>query len=97
MNYTEYSSQDRKILTWNKENFDTFIRSFTEDELGEMEGYLRHHPYHPIDVVYSFNNPDDVPDLIYEYVCHWLYDLMMDSVTGSAEEARTLLEAAIAM
>lgn len=97
MNYDSYTSQDRKILTWNKENFDNFIRSFSEDELSEMEWYLRHHSYHSVDVDYRVDNPNDVSDLIYEYVCHWLYDLMMDSVTGSAEEARTLLEAAIAM
>jgi len=94
MNYDSYTSHDRKVLTWNKENFDNFIRSFSEDELSEMEWYLRHHS---VDVDYRFDNPNDVSDLIYEYVCHWLYDLMMDSVTGSAEEARTLLEAAIAM
>ena len=36
MNYDSYSSQDRKILTCDKENYGDFIASFTVGELLEM-------------------------------------------------------------
>lgn len=32
----DYSSQDRKILTWNKENYEEFVQSFTIKTAGSV-------------------------------------------------------------
>ena len=93
----DYTTQDQKILFWNKQNYESFINSFTKDELSEMLDYLYRHPNHPIECDYNFDLYDDRCDLIYEYTIHWLYDLLCDYAYGNRNNARTLLEASIAL
>ena len=96
-NIDELSSQDRKILVWDKKDLDSFVSSFSNDELSEMYGYLYRHPYHPIDYDYHFDDYEDKYSLVYDYICHWLYDILNDGVFGDRTNARKLLDAAIAM
>lgn len=97
MNYDDYSSQDRKILTWDKKNYEGFIGSFSIDELGEMAWYLANHPYHPVICDYSYNDGEDRFALLYDYIGHWLYELINDAAIGHAEVARTLLEILVSL
>ena len=62
-----------------------------------MYGYLYRHPYHPIDYDYHFDDYEDKYSLVYDYICHWLYDILNDGVFGDRTNARKLLDAAIAM
>ncbi len=95
--YFDHSSQDCKILTWNKENYQELLKAFTEEELERMQGYLSQHPYHPIDYEYYTDFEEDRYTLVYDYICHWLYDIMMNGVVLDYVTAQNLLETAIAM
>lgn len=93
----DYTTQDQKILFWNKQNYESFINSFTKDELSEMLDYLYRHPNHPIECDYNFDSYDDRCGLIYEYTIHWIYDLLCDNAYANMNNARTLLEVSIAL
>lgn len=97
MNYDDYSSQDRKILTWDKKNYEGFIGSFSLNELDEMAWYLANHPYHPVICDYSYNDSEDRSGLLYDYIGHWLYELINDGAILGAEDARTLFEILISL
>ena len=86
MDYEELTSQDRRIMTWDKNNYDEFIRSFSEDELKEMNFYLSHHPFYPVDIEYNYSSFDDISALVYEYICHWLYEQLNDGIIWGTKE-----------
>ena len=70
-NYNDYSSQDRKILTWNRENRDSFIESFTAEELEEMNSYLVHRQFFPLDCEYDEDGR--AGSIVCDYTRRWLY------------------------
>ena len=71
-NYDDYSTQDRKILTWNKENYENFIESFTKEELEEMNSYLVHHQFFPLDCEYDEDGR--AGSIVCDYTRRWLYE-----------------------
>ena len=82
--YNTYSSQDRKILTWDKNDIEQFFDSFTEEELSEMTSYLAHHPYFPLECDYDEENR--AGSIVCDYVRRWLYEQLEDGIqTGTKE------------
>lgn len=94
MDFEEMTSQDRRIMTWDKNDYDGFIHSFSEDEMKEMLCFLTGNPLFP---AYYFS--DDVltqhPDwIVYDYVRRWLYTQLEE---GTISGTRELFEVAMAM
>lgn len=82
----DYSSQDRKILTWNKENYEEFVQSFTKEELKDMLWFITSNLSFPIDYC-----SDDVvekhPDwIVHDYIHRWLYTQLEEGIiTGTRQ------------
>ena len=77
-NYDDYSTQDRKILTWNKENYEELLSSFTDDELCEMYYFVYHHPACPMVIHSCSDDWESKYIIVYEYICLWLVSLIND-------------------
>ena len=90
--YSEYTSQDRKILTWDKENYDEFIASFTNRELEEMNWYLNNHPFFPIDC--DYDEEERAGCLVCDYARRWLYEQIESGTTCGT---RDLFEVVMAL
>lgn len=91
-NYNDYSSQDRKILTWNGENREAFIDGFTKEELEEMNSYLVHHQFFPLDCEYD--EDDRAGSIVCDYVRRWLYEQIELGITSNT---RNLFEVVMAL
>ena len=92
MNYDNYASQDKKILTWDHKDYDGFISSFTEKELDEMSSYLVHHSYFPLDCEYDEDGR--AGSIVCDYIRRWLYTQLEDGIRYGLRE---LFEVAIAV
>ena len=91
--YENYTlSQDRKIMSWNKENFEDFVSTFTGDELEEMNSYLVHHPYFPLDCEYD--EEGRAGSIVCDYVRRWLYQQLED---GTFSDTKELMDIALAI
>lgn len=91
-NYDDYSTQDRKILTWNGENRESFIDGFTKEELEEMNDYLVHHQFFPLDCEYD--EDDRAGSIVCDYVRRWLYEqIELGIISGT----RKLFEVVMAL
>ena len=88
------SSHDKKIMSWDKKDYDSFISSFTDSELAEMTWYLENHPLHPIEVELESGCFDAVAGIVYDYVIHWLYEQLNDGTVSGTKE---LCEVALAL
>ena len=94
---THYSSQDYKILTWNKEDYEELLSSFTDDELCEMYYFVYHHPACPMVIHSCSDDWESKYIIVYEYICLWLVSLLNDGVALHDDVARLLIDAAAAM
>lgn len=92
-----YSSQDYKILTWNKENYEELLSSFTDDELCEMYYFVYHHPACPMVIHSCSDDWESKYIIVYEYICLWLVSLLNDGVALHDDVAQLLIDAAAAM
>ena len=92
-----YSSQDHKILTWNKENYEELLSSFTDDELCEMYYFVNHHPACPMVIHSCSDDWESKYIIVYEYICLWLVSLLNDGVALHDDVARLLIDAAASM
>ena len=84
------TSQDRKILNWNGRDYEAFVSSFTEDELEEMNSYLVHHPYFPLDCEYD--EEGRAGSIVCDYIRRWLYQLLEDGIISGARELFEIVE-----
>lgn len=99
MNYDEYSSQDRKILSWDGEDYCGFVESFTIGELLVMFDDINYAP-DSCDHFEDYGNcvVYNAAQIIYDYIWKGLKELGEDHCIGeSFEMANAYLKALAAL
>lgn len=99
MNYNEYSSQDRKILSWDGDSYDGFAESFTIGELLDMFDDINYTPF-SCDLYEDYGNciVYNASQIIYDYIWKGLKELGEDHCIGeSFEMANAYLKALAAL
>ncbi len=87
MNYDSYSSQDRKILTWDKEKYADFIASFTVGELLDMLNEIDYTPDScELHEDYGCCISSNAAGIIYDYIWKQLKELAEDHTVGEEYE-----------
>ncbi len=86
-NYNDYSSQDRKILTWDEENYADFVASFTVGELLDMLNEIDYTPDScELHEDYGYCISSNAAGIIYDYIWKQLKELAEDHTVGEEYE-----------
>ena len=86
-NYDDYSTQDRKILTWNGENYADFVASFTVGELLDMLSEIEYTPNNcELHEDYGCCISSNAAGIIYGYIWKQLKELAEDHTVGEEYE-----------
>ena len=75
-------SLDNKILSWDKKDRDSFINSFTEEELESMASELRNHSFAPL----NCEEDERTDTLVMDYAKRWLYEQIEYGIHSNTRE-----------
>ena len=90
VNYDDYSTQDRKILTWNGENYADFVSSFTVGDLLDMLDKIEYTPDScELHEDYGWCISSNAAGIIYSYTQKNLKELLDDHIIGEEFELAT--------
>ena len=78
------NSFDEKIMNWNKKDFDELVKQMDENEIQDMNWWLRSRE---IDIDPDFNTFGDYrKDVLHEYIKQWLIQQIDDSISSGTAE-----------
>lgn len=78
-----YSTQSKKILNRNEQDWYEFCASFTLEELQSMRRSVH---FYNITRQYDLTDCNDISDLIYDYIMYWVFDQINEGDLDFAKE-----------
>ena len=85
------NSFDEKIMNWNKKDFDELVEQMDENEIQEMNWWLRSRE---IDVAPDCNASGDYrKDVLHEYIKQWLIQQIDEGISSGTAELFEIYQA----